>query len=240
MLVMLSAFTSASQAITISADKPENLGNFPEGSALTINLKASDYKAQNPAKIRWTKKVTGRNPGFDFETRRGDNVKFSASSLVKPSISTTAFKITITAHDTDGSEGSITFKGNVMIVPAIYTEEIAEVQAGSTRNYRQRFELSQGSEPLSWEISGDLPQGINFTTETNSNGKVFHILTGKTDEAGEFPFTLKVSNAVGSAEKDYVITTGTSGARIRLPKNFAKSYTAFNNHEFSLDLSSLN
>ncbi len=237
MLVMLSAFTSASQAITISTDKNETLGDMASGSPLTINLKAGDYQAQDVSKIRWSRKFTGRNPGLEFDVKRGDSVKFFTSSLVKAPISSSEFSVIITAKDVDGSEASITFTGNVLHTPSIKTETIAEAQSGSGKKYSQRLELVRGSEPLEWEISGDLPEGISLTTETNSRGKIFNVLAGTTEEAGEFPFTLTVKNSVGSDTKDFVLKTGTSGARIKFPENFKRSYTAMNNQDFSLDLS---
>ena len=240
MLVMLLAFTSTSQAITISADKNANLGDMASGSSLTINLKAGDYKAPDASKIRWSRKFTGRNPGLEFDVKRGESVKFSSASLFKAPISSSEFSVIITAKDVDGSEASLTFTGNVLHAPLIKTDNIAEAQSGSGKKYSQRFELNRGSEPVEWEISGDLPEGISLTTETNSRGKIYHVLAGTTEEAGEFPFTLSVKNSVGSDTKDFVLKTGTSGARIKFPENFVRSYTVMNNTDFSLDLGSVN
>ena len=49
-----------------------------------------------------------------------------------------------------------------------------------------------------------------------------------------------MKNSVGSDTKDFVLKTGTSGARIKFPENFARSYTVMNNTDFSLDLGSVN
>lgn len=240
MLAMLLALASASQAITISADKNETLGDMASGAPLTINLKASDYQAQDASKIRWSRKFTGRNPGLDFDVKRGESVKFSTASLIKAPLSSSEFSVTITAKDVDGSEASITFSGNVLHAPMIKTDTIAEAQAGSGKKYSQKIELNNGSEPVNWEISGDLPEGITLTTETNARGKIYHVLSGTTEEAGEFPFTLTARNSVGADTKDFVLKTGTLGARIKFPENFARSYTVMNNQEFSLDLGSVN
>lgn len=55
-----------------------------------------------------------------------------------------------------------------------------------------------GEAPLKFEVIGNLPEGINLN---QTNGR----LSGKCPTEGKYTFTVKVSNALGAAEKEFTL-----------------------------------
>ena len=101
-----------------------------------------------------------------------------------------SFKFTVRAENSVGyHQKQFTLK--VLIMPAITTESLKAATVGTS--YSASLTAS-GSTPITWTLSGDLPNGLKFT-----NGK----LTGKPTENGTFTFTVTASNSAGEDTKTF-------------------------------------
>ena len=101
-----------------------------------------------------------------------------------------SFRFTVRAENSVGyHQKQFTLK--VLIMPAITTESLKAATVGTS--YSASLTAS-GSTPITWTLSGDLPNGLKFT-----NGK----LTGKPTENGTFTFTVTASNSAGEDTKTF-------------------------------------
>ncbi len=81
--------------------------------------------------------------------------------------------------------------------PKITTEELYDAGAGV--NYDCIVDAS-GSWPMSWDISGNLPEGLEIDSSTGRiSGTVY-------DDAGTYDFTVAVKNAAGTDTKQFTLT----------------------------------
>ena len=209
---------------------------------LSFDLQADDYTAESVSKITWTVKANSKyNPGFTLSPKKGTSVTLKAKSLKSlKSTGTTdgTFSVTVTVRDTDATTDSITFTGKVFDAPVIKTTSLPKARAGSGKVYNAKLELSSGSEPLTWEISGDLPSGLTLTKESKS-GKDYYLIAGEPEEYGTYPLTLTVSNDAGSATRDYSLQVSAVAPKIKAPSGFAKKYTVAVSKDFSIDIRGL-
>ena len=207
---------------------------------MSITLHASDYTAAKASSLRWTVRTSGRSPGLKLSKSSGETVKLSASKLSQPAKSGGDFSVTVTLKDTDKTTDEITFSGTLYEAPVIRTTKLAKLKAGGGTDYMQKMELKAGSEPLVWTLSGDLPEGVEFTERT-SGGKTYHVLTGDTQDIGKFPLTLTVTNTElnTSDTKSYILETVAVKPAIKTPKGFARKYTVKVSDDVAIDLSAL-
>ena len=78
--------------------------------------------------------------------------------------------------------------------PKIVTTKLPAVTVRSS--YSVQLEAS-GTKPITWTISGDLPNGLTF----NEDG----VLSGIAVEAGKYKFKVEASNVKGSVKKSYTL-----------------------------------
>ena len=242
LLINLLLASPPSQAITITADSDTDLGNLKSGQKLVLQITASDYTANAASKITWTSKVETNSalykPKFTLSPSKGANVKLTATSLKSPKTNDGTFRVTVTARDTDATTDSITFTGVVMDAPVIKTATLAKAQAGSGKAYNAKLEISSGSEPLTWTISGDLPSGLTLTKESKS-GKDYYVIAGEPEVPGTYPLTLTVSNDIGIATRNYNLQVSAVAPKIKAPSGFEKKYTVAVSKDFSIDIRAL-
>lgn len=161
---------SVSEAITLTkavkvATLPDSqLGILKAGEPVYFALAADTYSASSPSKIKWSLTLnSGTNPGLKLSSTKGEYVLLFCDTLKNPGTKDGSFKLTVKAQDTDGTAASITFTGTVMSVPVIKTVNLARASAGSGKKYSAKLEVKSGNEPLSWKLSGSLPEGITAT-----------------------------------------------------------------------------
>lgn len=233
-LLIYCLIVSSAQAITITSDIDTDIGDIAAGDSSEFTLTASDYEAANPSGITWIiKAVEGSNPGFTLDRRRGEEVKLSASSLVRPR-GEGIFSLMVTAQDSR-SAGTIIITGRVVNKPVFRTTGLATVQAGSERPYVQRLEFNSGIEPLELSASENFPEGLSFA-EMDIQGRKYHVITGDTNQLGTFTFTLTAQNTVGSDSREFTLNVEPVKARIKAPKDFPKEYLVYTGQPFFIDL----
>ncbi len=206
---------------------------------LVLQFTASDYTANPASKITWSSKVETDSklykPTLTLSPTKGASVKLSATSLKSPKTNDGTFRVTITARDSDSTTDTITLTGVVMDAPVIKTSTLAKATASSGKAYNAKLEISSGSEPLTWTISGDLPSGLNLTKESKS-GRDYYVIAGEPEVPGTYPLTLTVSNDVGVATKNYNLQVSAVAPKIKAPSGFVKKYTVAVSQDFSIDI----
>jgi hypothetical protein len=76
-----------------------------------------------------------------------------------------------------------------------------------------------GTEPFTWTVSGNLPAGLSLNSQTGE-------ITGKPTKAGEFTFTVHVTNQVSGAaeaQKSYTVKIAESSNELRFVKWITKN-----------------
>ena len=121
--------------------------------------------------------------------------------------------------------------------PVIKTKTLPKAKA-SGKTYTARLELTRGTEPVSWTLDGELPEGFMFTEQV-INGKTVHIITGETDYSGTYPLTLRAANEIGNDERQYILQVDVVKPQIVIPKGFSRSYKVKKGSSFTIDLSGL-
>jgi len=110
--------------------------------------------------------------------------------IISGTISPQARGASITVRITDSLNDSITksFKINILKAPSVS----AKAKTGRIgQNYGASFRLKGGLGPFNWSITaGALPMGLNFNVATGA-------ITGIPEEAGVFPLTVQVTDALG-------------------------------------------
>ena len=176
-------------SFTIMGQKP--VFTSPDETAVKITCAggssiAMDFTVEGSKNITYS---INRVNGFTIEQTDGYSATLTGTAPVKDANTS----ITVTASNADGKA---TRKINIktMTPPEITTETIAKAMIRAS--YRVKFTAS-GSKTIAWSITGEIPEGMSL-----SNG----ILGGIPTEAGEFTFTLKAENDVGSDEKEFTLT----------------------------------
>lgn len=250
LVVLCLSVSTCAYALTITADPEETeLGLLSSGSSVSLTLTATpEAENVNASSIKWTMKATsGTNPGLKLGGKAGTSVTLSAKSLSKPGKNGGSFAVEVTAQASNGEKGTLTISGTVLEAPAFKTTKLDKVQAGIDKKYLQKIELKAGSEPLTWELEGDLPTGFEFT-EAVIGSKTYHVISGdcaSLDEEAinEYPITITVTsasldNAVPAVFSPTLIVEPLKPA-IKLPKGFSKNFAVTLGEEFTIDLSSL-
>lgn len=100
------------------------------------------------------------------------------------------FPLTVTLRDASGTVAPTPISLIVGVRPVPRAVELGAAQVGVA--FEASFMASGGKRPYEFSLSGELPRGVTFTTE----GKV-GILAGIPEEAGEFAFRVRVTDADG-------------------------------------------
>src|ERR1039457_3475114 len=74
--------------------------------------------------------------------------------------------------------------------------------------YSQQFDLAPAAAPTTYTlVSGALPTGLALSNVSGDVGQI----AGTASAAGTFPFTLRASNAYGTADRAFTITIAPAG-----------------------------
>ncbi len=128
-------------------------------------------------------------------------------------------KFTITTANSQGSE-SKKLAITVYEMPEILTQTLKDAKLGKKYSIALK---SKGTKPLTWELDGDLPEGITFDS---SKGK----FSGTPSEITQAAVKLTLSNSAGSVSQTYTLKVSGTSPKIGLsklkPGTYAKNYNA--------------
>ena len=117
--------------------------------------------------------------------------------IISGTLSPNARSEKITVRITDSISESVTQTFTITVVKAVQITEKAKT-GRLGKDYRASFKTKGGRGPFSWSItSGALPPGLNFNTTTSA-------ITGVPTQAGEFPLTVQVTDALGGVDAENV------------------------------------
>ena len=120
------------------------------------------------------------------------------------------------------AHGLLDLKGAINFLTAVMSQDTAPEISDTvlpTGGLKQRYKAelyASGTQPLTWSIDGELPEGITF-----KDGKI----TGTPQEAGSFPFTVTASNDYGSSS--LVLTLSIDNAVAPVLDKSTVSYDTF-------------
>ena len=110
--------------------------------------------------------------------------------VISGTLSPTAKSAKITVRITDSVNESITKTFTITVLKTVRVAEKAKT-GRLGKNYSTSFKTTGGLAPFNWSItSGALPAGLSFNTVTGA-------ITGVPTQAGEFPLTVQVTDALG-------------------------------------------
>jgi hypothetical protein len=110
--------------------------------------------------------------------------------IISGALSPTAKSKTITVRITDSVNESITQTFTITVLKTLHVAERARTGRVG-KDYAASFKIRGGLGPFNWSItSGALPPGLSFNTATGA-------ITGIPEQAGEFPLTVQVTDALG-------------------------------------------
>jgi len=113
--------------------------------------------------------------------------------IISGTISPAAKSEKITVHITDALNGSVGKTFKLTILKALSVSERAKTGRVG-KNYSASLKIKGGLGPFNWSITaGALPPGLNFNTATGA-------ITGIPTQAGEFPLTVQVADALGGVD----------------------------------------
>ena len=115
------------------------------------------------------------------------------SGTLSPKARSEQFTVLIT----DSVNETVAQTFTITVVKAVQIEEKA--RAGKVgKDYKASFKTKGGRGPFSWSITaGVLPPGLSFNTTTG-------VITGGPTQAGEFPLTVQVTDALGGVDAENV------------------------------------
>jgi hypothetical protein len=113
--------------------------------------------------------------------------------IISGTISPTAKNAKITVRITDSLNESITQTFTITVLKALHiTGKPKASRVG--RDYTASFKVRGGLGPFNWSInSGALPTGLSFNSATGT-------ITGIPTQAGTFPLTVQVTDALGGVD----------------------------------------
>ena len=171
----------------------------------TIDVRISN-KTVNELDLKLDLKEERENLNFKT-TISSENIKIvPANSVLKTFPFSKADKTTFTLTCTELKSGKYTVKYIIppyiltplpLKMPRVNGAKIFGVRPNSVFLYRIP---ATGQKPLRYEVS-NLPEGLAIDSKTG-------IITGKLTQEGNFNCTFTVSNALGTAQKDFTIKVG--------------------------------
>ena len=120
--------------------------------------------------------------------------------IISGTPSPTAKSAKITVHITDALNGSV---GKTFTIPVLKALNVsAKAKTGRVgKNYSASLKIKGGLGPFNWSITaGALPPGLSFNTATGA-------ITGIPSQAGEFPLTVQVTDALGGVDAENLVLT---------------------------------
>jgi Putative Ig domain len=137
--------------------------------------------------------ISGGVPPYIVSIIKGklpSGLSLGNDGIVSGTPSPTARTEKITVRITDSVNESITQTFTITVLKALRAAEKAKTGRVG-RDYSASFKTKGGLGPFSWSItSGVLPPGLSFNNATGA-------LTGIPTQAGEFPLTVQVTDALG-------------------------------------------
>jgi hypothetical protein len=115
--------------------------------------------------------------------------------VISGTLSPTAKSAKITVRVADALNGSVSKAFTISILKAISVS--AKAKTGRVgRNYNASLKIKSGLGPFNWSITtGALPPGLGFNTATGA-------ITGIPTQAGEFPLTVQVTDALAGVDAE--------------------------------------
>jgi len=138
--------------------------------------------------------ATGGRPAYTFDRASGalpGGLSLNPAGRISGDVAAGATTSTFTARVTDANNTQATQNLTLAVyqLPVITTTSYPEAYTGDALNATAT--ATGGKAPLIWAVtSGELPAGVNLNP---SNGQI----SGTPTQAGNFPFTLRVSDANG-------------------------------------------
>jgi Putative Ig domain len=120
--------------------------------------------------------------------------------IISGTISPTAKSAKITVRITDSLNGSVSETFKITILKALSVSEKTKIGRVG-KNYHASVKIKGGLGPFNWSItSGVLPTGLSFNTATGA-------ITGVPAQAGTFPLTVQVTDALGGVDVENLTLT---------------------------------
>jgi hypothetical protein len=120
--------------------------------------------------------------------------------IISGTISPTAKNAKITVRITDSLNESLTQTFTITILKTLHVSEKARTGRVG-KDYAASFKIRGGLGPFSWSItSGALPTGLSFNSATGT-------ITGIPTQAGTFPLTVQVTDALGGVDAENLTLT---------------------------------
>ena len=175
--------------LTIVGEKPVFI--TPEASTVSVIAQAGtsleepiDFEVTGTPDITFSMSNVA---GFSLSDKEGETTTLDGNVPAKEGKTT----ITVTAQNADGKASK------KVIIQAMNPPEIttSTLKDGTLKKSYSAKITATGSKPLTWKISGDLPAGLTFNNGT---------LKGTPKEAGDFSFTVTVSNTLSQYNDDYL------------------------------------
>jgi len=120
--------------------------------------------------------------------------------VISGTISPDAKSAKITVRITDSLNESVSNTFTITVLKALNAS--ARAKTGRVgKNYNASLKTKGGLGPFNWSItSGALPPGLNFNAATGA-------ITGIPTQAGEFPLTVQVIDALGGVDAENLTLT---------------------------------
>jgi Putative Ig domain len=120
--------------------------------------------------------------------------------IISGTISPKAKSATISVRITDSLNESLTQTFTITVLKTLHVSESARTGRVG-KDYAASFKIRGGLGPFNWSItSGALPTGLSFNTTTGA-------ITGIPTQAGKFPLTVQVSDALGGVDAENLTLT---------------------------------
>jgi hypothetical protein len=140
--------------------------------------------------------ISGGVPPYIVSVIRGAlpaGLSLGNDGIISGTISPSARGGRITVRITDSVNDSITKSFKITVLKALNIS--GQARTGSVgRNYRATLRRTGGLGPFNWSITaGVLPMGLSFNSATGA-------ITGIPTQAGTFPLTVQVTDALGGVD----------------------------------------
>ena len=159
--------------------------------------------------------VSGTPPfTFTVKGKLPDGLSMNSSGLISCTPKKKGSKkFTITAKNSQGSETKkLTL--TVCELPEILTETLKDAKLG--KKYSMALK-TKGTKPLTWELDGDLPEGITFDADKGKfSGTPTEITTGAVN--------ITLTNSAGSVSQTYTLNVAGTPPKIGLSRLKAGTY----------------